>query len=268
VGRGEVPKGSSRRSRRSSSRTSMRSKRGGRSGKTAYTIASASKEIAKEVVKRLGLDLIDVNVDDIIDIIENIVGGIVESRSSKPTLDSLMKRILASKDLLRKAIAAKLLERKGEDLNLDQVQFIVSYAPELAGRAAPQLYRIAKKYNADYIITALQALWNKYGLRTPIRCPRCGFYAVTPDLTCMVCGAVLDEDEIKRSMNFKDMLKRFLEKAPTPIVREIYQAGFVILNDEIEPPSMASQKNFKVEIHLNKEERSLVKKILEERGEA
>ena len=246
------------------------SKRSRRSrGRKRFTldVAAVSKEVASEVIKRLGLDLIGVSADDIIDIVEDIVSGIAESRSTKPSVDSLVKRILASKDQFKKAVAARLLERKGEELNLEQLEFVVANAPELAGRSAPILYRVAKRLKAEHIILALQTLWNKYGLRTPIRCPRCGFYAVTPDLTCMVCGASLEEEEIKKSISFRERLESFLQRAPTPLVREIYQAGFVLLDDEIHPPSMPPS-GFKVEVHLNREERLLVKKFLEEREES
>ncbi len=237
------------------------------SKKFRLDIPSVSKEIAAEVVKRLGLDLMGIKPEDLIDIIENIVEGIVENRSTKPSTESLLKRILAGRDHVKKAVAAKLLEKRGEDLSLEQLEFIISSAPELAGRAAPLLYRLAKKYNADHLIIALQSLWNKYGRRTPIRCPRCGFYAVTPDLTCMICGASLSEEEIKQSIDFINRLKRYLESAPISLIREIYQAGFVVLNNEIHAPSTAPHSGFRVELYLDRKERELVKNILKERGE-
>ncbi len=263
-----------RRERASKNKTQDTTKEGGKKKKRRTSrkrfkldVKAVSKDVAEEVVKRLGLDLVGISVDDILDIVENIVSGIAESRATKPSTESIIKRILASKDNFRKAVAVRLFELKQDDLSLEQLEFIVSYAPELAGRAAPILYKVAKKYNAEYIVSSLQVLWNKYGRRTPLKCPRCGFYAVTPDLTCMVCGAVLSEEEVKRSINFKDRLREFAKEAPTPLLREVYQAGFIVLNDKIHPPSMAPRAGFRVEIHLTSDEKVILANELKARGE-
>ncbi len=239
----------------------------GRKKRFKLDVEAVSKEIGEEIVRRLGLDLIEITANDILDIIENIVSEIAENRVTKPSNKSIIKRILASKDNFRKAVAVRLFELKQENLTLEQLEFIVSYAPELAGKATPVLYKIAKKYNAEYVISSLQTLWNKYGKRTPLRCPRCGFYSVTPDLTCMVCGAILDEEEIRKSINLIEKLREFSRHAPTPLLREIYQAGFVILNDEIHPPSTAPRKGFRVELHLKPNERVIIINELKARDE-
>ncbi len=230
------------------------------------SIEEVVSQVAHAVSERMGLDLIGLGPDDIRDIVDDIVRGIMESRSTKPTIESLVKRIVAGAQHLRKAIAYKLLEQRGEELTLEQIEFIIANAPEAAGRSAPILYRIASRYNAEHLISALQVLWSRYGKRTPIRCPRCGFEAVTPELVCMVCNAILDEREVKSAIGFTRKLELLARSAPIPIVREILQAGFVVLDDEVHAPSTAPRRGFRVEIYLDKTEKELVKRILRERG--
>ncbi len=182
-------------------------------------------QIGREVIERLGLDYIGVDIDFIRDILEEIVAGIAESRSTKPSIESLINNIIRNKRMFYKAVAAKLILK--ENLTVEQLEFILDKAPELAGRAAPRLYRIAKDLGADHVIDGLRALWFQYGKPTPFTCPRCGFMALTPELVCMVCGEEVSEEEFKESIRFRELLKTLVEESPSSAY-EILSAGFVL----------------------------------------
>lgn len=159
-----------------------------------------------------------------------------------------------------------LLDR-GKPLTLEQLELVVSYAPQLAGRAAPVLYREAKRLGADHVIEALRSLWLRYGRPTPIKCPRCGFNSVTPDLSCIICGASLEEEEVKETIGFSSMLRAFARSAPALLILEALRAGYVVVNHEVKPPSLKRPGSFGVDIYLTREERRILEEELRRRGQ-
>ncbi len=210
-------------------------------------------EVSRAVVERLGLDFAEITEEMIIDIIEDIIQGIAESRATKPSIDSLINNILRNKDPFLKAIASKLVEL--ENHTPEQLEFIVVHAPEAAGRAAPKLYREASRMGLDHIVEALRQLWNRYGKPTPFVCPRCGFRGLTPLLECMVCGATIDEREYKEFIRFRELLKRLAVERPTAAM-EIARAGFALYDGTmLVPPSGRRPGALYIELYLSREER-------------
>ncbi len=252
------------RRKRSASQQGKRRQTGRSKKKWTLDVEAVASEVIPEVASRLGLDYLGLTERELRDVIEPIISSIAEARSTKPSVESLVKRIVAGKQMLYKAIAAKLLER--EELTVDQLEFIVANAPELAGRAAPKLYRIAKAAGADHIIDTLRFLWERYGKPTPVRCPYCGFRAVTPALECIVCGRSVEEEDLKRAIGFEDLLRRFAETADPALVEEVIRRGYVLLDDEIKPPSLRSTTPLAVEIYLTRRERELLRSLLSEKS--
>lgn len=212
-----------------------------RRGTSEEDIKAIAESLSSKLIPALGLDLIGLQPADIKDLVYSIVSSLAESRSSKLTEDAAMKRIVAMKDNVLKAVSASLLSR-GQRLTREQLEFIVAYAPEMAGRAAPYLYREALRLKADDIIDSLRSLWSQYGNPTPVECPRCGFRAVTPDLTCMVCGAELSEGEIKKHIEFEKVLESLATRLHPRLLEEIVSAGYIVLDDDVKPPSLARGK--------------------------
>ncbi len=247
----------------SKSRLQRRSRRPSSRRLSESEAEALALEAAKELESRLGLEGV-ISGEKLVDIVRKIVNSISESRSTKPSLESILKRILAGSHVFLKAVAARLVE-EADSLEPGQLEFIVANAPELAGRAAPVLYRRAVEVGAHHVVDSLRHLWNMYGRPTPIKCPRCGFRAVTPNLTCMVCGAVLDEGEVKDSIGFKELLRDFAERADPRFVDEVLKAGFVLVNHEVNPPSLRSTLRFYVELYLTSEEKELLKVIARKR---
>ncbi len=250
----------SRAPRQTTASTGARRGRGRRSWKDSFDVDHVAGEILGEVAARLGVEGV---VDPAVlkDILSEFIAALVESRSSKPTMESIVKRIVAAREGILKALAARLLEEP-EKLDREQLEFIVANAPELAGRAAPALYEVALRLGADDVIDALRSLWLQYGRPTPIKCPRCGFHAVAPDLSCIVCGAQLSEEEVKRSIGFDALLEEFAERADVRLVEEAASAGYVLVDGEVHAPSERPLLQYYVELYLSREERERLRRVL------
>ncbi|MEM0340306.1 MAG: hypothetical protein QXN05_04790 [Acidilobaceae archaeon] len=154
------------------------------------------------------------------------------------SVEAIVKQLLRTRDQLFKYVATRLVERGVESLNDKQIEFIVMSAPEIAGRLAPQLYKEAKERGLVSVVEALKDLWQVYGRPLPVKCPRCGFYAVAPDYQCVVCGETVSEEEIKKLMNFENLLMTVAQRLPLKMLEEIVFAGYVVYDGEVKPPSM------------------------------
>ncbi|MCE4628508.1 MAG: hypothetical protein F7C34_05125 [Desulfurococcales archaeon] len=252
-----MPRKSGRRTRKAGS---TRKSRGSTSRRKKWSLDmdTVVPEVARRVIERLGLDYAGVSVEDIRDLIEEIVQAIAENRATKPSIDSLVRNIVRNGPALKKAVAAILAQR--EDLTGEQIDFIIASAPEVAGRVAPRLYTIARKKGMDHVVDALRTLWVTYGRPTPFTCPRCGFRALTPDLTCMVCGASVDEYEFKESIGFEDLLEEMARERPSDALQAA-EAGFVLYDgNQLLPPSARVPGKPYMELYLTGREREILRR--------
>lgn len=237
-------------------------RRGGsrrRSWRDSFDVDSFVAEVIEYVAPRLGLDYIGVGDRELAAVLRPIIEDMIESRSTKPKAETIASRIEKMKPVIYKALASMLLER--EELSPEQIEFIVAHAEDLAGKAAPLLYRHAVKYGLDHVVEALRVLWSRYGRPLPLRCPRCGFYALAPNLECMVCGSSISERELKDSIGFRDRLRDYAGSADWRLVEEIIHAGYIYFDGEIRPPSMRPSNGYYIALYLSREERELLRSL-------
>jgi len=234
---------------------SASSKRGVDVGEVERVIS----EVSEELVVRLGLEGL-FTASDLRDIVESFVNQLVEA-GRRVDGSSMVKRIEFYKDDVYKYLAIKAL--KAGELNEELAEFIVYRAPEVAGRVAPELYKILK--NNKLALDTLRNLWERYGRPTPLKCPICGFRALTPDLTCMVCGGTPREEEVKEANNFLEELKYAMKEWHARLVEEVVRAGYVYYDytdGTIKPPSMMKQGGVGAQITLNLHEKALLREYL------
>jgi len=211
-------------------------------------------EVLAILYPRLGLEYVGVGEDLLAEVLTPIIGEIVDSRSTKPKPDQVASRLEKSRTHLYKAVAVLLIERL-DDYTQEQLEFIVSHAGDAAGRAAPKLYKAASRLGLSYIIDALRHLWRVYGRPLPVKCPRCMFDSLTPELECIVCGARVGEDEVKDAIGFRRLLREFAETVDKGIIREVLAAGYVYYDGEIHPPSIRPASGYTLQLYLTKSER-------------
>jgi len=223
------------------------------------------ESMVDDIASRLGLDLLGLSREQLIEALRPVIEGLLERYSSRPSKDAIISRIIATSKHVYVLVSAYLLE-KFDKLTPEQLEFVASYGEGVAAKYMPRLYREAKRLGREDLIPLLRAIWERYGSPTPIACPYCGFRAVTPDLVCMVCGRELSEKEIKEAIDFREKLVEFVELYSPRDVEEAIEKGYVVVGESIKPPSMQPERG-EVVLHLSKDERNLLKSLLVEKKE-
>lgn len=255
-----------RRRVRRSTRSSTRSRRSSTAVSTRptgrqYVTDALVESIATEIVDRLALEDVGIKPSDIIDVIRPIVESIADQYSSRPSKEQILNRILRHQDKLLEIIAAYLLESRDE-LDEAQLEFVVFNAsPQLVARHIQRLYDIARRLGRGDIVDVLKTKWLESGYATPYQCPVCGFYALTPDFTCIVCGADVDEEEYKKFIGFEELFRNFVEESDIADLMDVLSERKVAFDGtQLIPPSRAS-RNMLV-FHLKGEEVKIVEEAL------
>ncbi len=212
-----------------------RSKRRKRKVKT-IDIGSIADKYFVELSEALGLSVLNLGEKLEREIVRAVLDAIITSSSYKPSLDTLIKRIARHRKKLNKLISAIMLDSI-QQLTPEQMEFIISYGEEVVVPYVPELYARARQLGREDLIGFLQYIWEKYGRPTPVQCPRCGFRAITPDLSCYVCGYVVTEDYIRERLEFDTKFREYITAASVAELREIMNIGFVLVSDvEIRSP--------------------------------
>ncbi len=221
------------------------------------------KTIVKDVAMGLGLDYLGLSDEELQEVLGPVLEMLVGDVSYKPKVEQLVKRVQRYYDNIAELISMNLL-RVREKLTVEQLEYVVTYGRRAVAANIQRLYEEVKRLNRTDLIPQLRYLWEEYGRPTPIPCPRCGFRAVTPDLTCFVCGAVLSEKEIREAVDFDVMFREFLETATIEELRETLERGYVLLGETVKPPT-ARREPWDIELFLNKKEKELLKKKIYEK---
>lgn len=220
------------------------------------------ESIVDELVSRLGLDVLGLNRDEYKEMLRPVIEGILDQYSSRPSREALLSRLEHQAANLYVLASMYVLEKR-ERLNEDQLEFIVSNAPQVAAKYVSRLYEEAKRLGREDLIPLLRSAWERFGTPSPIPCPRCGFRAVTPDLVCMVCGYELSEREAKEMIDFGERLRELVEFYGPSAAREALTRGYVIVGETVKPPTEPPGP-MDVVLHLDNRDREVLKRLLAE----
>ena len=222
-----------------------------------------------EVVLRSGLDYLGLSRDRWLEVLRDILEELYGSTTSYKSAEDVAKRLVRNSDRVFPVVASRLayvLEKP----TIDQLEFVVSNVGDAVLDLAPKLYRWALEAGREDLLGTLKYKWAStwFKLRTPIlpvRCPRCGFNSVMPDLSCAVCGAFISEKELKSSVDLPRRLEEIARSTTCSELEDLLRYDYVLVNDlEVKPPS-ASRLAVDVEIYLAREEKNLLRRVYEER---
>ncbi|AAK41154.1 hypothetical protein SULI_09470 [Saccharolobus solfataricus] len=223
-------------------------------------------EYLNEIVNALGISYLNLSVDDLKEVLREPFASAVGEVKTKPKVSTIINRLKAMGDRLMEIISYKLLRLYDvEKLSEDQLEFIVTYGKGGLIPIMDKLYKECLKRNRKDLIDLLRVTWSMFAsiLRSPIKCPKCEFDSVMPDLSCRVCGYMLSMKELKNTIHVIDILQDFL-KMDRDGFYEILKSGFFYYTSEGPiPPSRfkPTQGQIYFEVILNKEEKSKLESI-------
>ncbi len=223
------------------------------------------------IVSMSGLDLLNLTREEYAEILRDIIASIYGSRSSYTKVEVVVKRLRRFEKQLYPLIALKLAQLK-DKFTEEQLEFIVTNIGDAVLGLAFKLYKNLKDVGREDLIDLLRNKWfnawikNKY--KTPLPpCPKCGFYALTPDLTCLVCGSSVSEREFKNGYSFLNKLREEVEVAECNELLEALRKGYVLVNGYGIKLGTRMREAVDVEVYLSRSEIELIKSELKKRCE-
>ena len=230
----------------------------------SFDLNKLVEEVFDQVNSMFSLtDTLELSADKAHEIVREIVEMVASGYSSKPSAESIVKKIKKNMDLFSEYVATKILEL--DKLNPTQLEFVITRGGRAALAEVNRVYNLAVKYNRDDLVAALRQTWNNYGPKGLLPCPRCGFNAITPDKTCSICEYTVPDEYIRTSLGFKDKFEVYLKSASVAELNEVLQLGYVLLGERgvYNPRSKRARVENSVlySVYLRKDE---ISRIIEE----
>jgi len=229
-----------------------------------------AEDMAPKVALAIGLDVLGLTEDQYVELLRDLLVSLIGDRVTKPKPETLIKSIKRNEKRVMAIIAAKLLEIVPEGkLTPEQLEFVMGYIGPLVIPFAQRLYKEAERLGLDPspLQAAWEEAWRMRGDLGPVGyCPRCGFRSVAPDGTCMVCGAVLSDEELRRAVEFEAKLADFLEQASCSELKDALVKGFLYASHA--SLSTSPQTKWDIEVFLKKSDREKVKEAFSRRCNA
>jgi len=177
-----------------------------------------------EIVEALGIGVLGLSDEELREALIEPVAMVLGA--SKPSIQALIKRLQRNLSRVYQLIIIYMLEHR-DKLSEEQLEFAVAYGDRVLLPYISRLYAEAESRGRDDLVAVLRGVWEKYGKTSPVRCPKCGFRAVDPGLTCRICGYILSEDEAKRQLGFNDLLVMVASTMPREMIEEMIADGAV-----------------------------------------
>lgn len=224
-------------------------------------------EYLDEVVNALGIAYLNLSNEEYKELLKEPFAAAVGEVKTKPKSKTIIGRLLANRDSLMEFLAMKLVRIKDlEKLTDEQLEFVVYNTKSAIRDLAPRLYEICVKRNRKDLVDILRTNWAIYGINSPVKCPKCEFNAIMPDLSCYVCRNVISMKQLKEQINALQLLYDYFSVDPEGF-KEILSSGYFYYSwDGVSPPSKPPKDPLRFEIVLNKEEKEKLKAFYIERS--
>lgn len=222
-----------------------------------------------ELVLNLGLDSLGLSREEYIELLRQPLELLYGSPSSRPDVETIVKRFRRYGENVFPLIAQSLLLIK-DSLSPEQLDFVVNNIGKLIINAAPRIYKEAIKLGKDEILQPLRGLWRSSWLELrsknlPMECPVCHFNSLIRDMVCIVCGSIIDERMLKKFINFNSLLIDFLRSQSCSELARLLRYDYVLVNNNgIKHPESVKDEVTDIEIVLDKSEKELIREVYSE----
>ena len=218
-------------------------------------------EYLDEIINSLGLAYLNLDREEYKELIKEPFANAVGLVKTKPKAKTIISRLQTNRDPLMEFIVMKLLRIKEvSKLTDEQLEFVVYNIKTAIKDLAPILYEELSKRNKNDLIDYLRANWTRFGINSPIECPRCKFNAIMPDFSCYVCKYVISMKQVKEQIHVIELLTEYA-KTDKEGFREILSTGYFYYSwNGVSPPSkMPKNDPLVFEIVLTKDEKEKLK---------
>ncbi|MEM4528612.1 MAG: hypothetical protein QXS23_05425 [Desulfurococcaceae archaeon] len=174
---------------------------------------------------------VDISEDLARVIIRDVLETVTSGYSSKPDLEAIIRRIRRNRDMIYELIVSKILEHV-EKPTPRQLEFIICNGGKAIIPEINRLYKLVLLNNREDLMMVLRYVWEKYGPRGFVQCPRCGFKAISPDNHCIICGHVVTDSYIKSALGFEEKFKTYVKIASVAELRDVLQLGYILVGEK------------------------------------
>jgi len=203
------------------------------------------------------------------ELLADILIQLYGSTTSYTNVKAMVRRYERNKEIINQVIASRLSLMLDEFTD-EQLEFIVYNVGEAVLDIAPKLYEVLKKRERDDLIRVLRVKWANSWLKRktkvlPAECPRCGFNALMPDLTCLVCGSTVSEREVKEHIRFDRALTDLLERLNCDGLKRLLSYEYVILEGSTIKEPWSRRLPIDIELFLIPSEKKLISDFFEKK---
>jgi hypothetical protein len=217
-----------------------------------------------ELVSALGLEYLGLSRDEYLEILRRPVELLYGSPTTKPDVETIVKRFRRFSENVYPLIAVALLNLK-EELKSEHLDFIVNNIGKAVLEYAPKLYKEAVRLGREDVLPTLRRLWRiawveQHSKTLPVTCPKCLFNSLTKDMYCLVCGSVVTEKQLKEFLDFKELLKNYANSVSCGELKELTRYDYVLLNNNgIKHPKELREEGIDIEVFLSNDEKTLIR---------
>ncbi len=225
-----------------------------------------------DFVSLTGLDILGLTKEQYKELLSDILIELYGSLTSYSNVKVIAKRYLRARDKINEVIAARLAFMLNE-LTPEQLEFIAfNVDVNTALSVIPRIYRFLRKLGRNDLLDILRVKWRnswlkkKYGVLPP-QCPYCGFNSLMPDLTCLVCGALVSEKDIIESKEFRVKFMELIQGLDCTELRALLKHDIILYNDnEVKPPTQG-RLPIDVEVYIPQSLKNIIRSELREKCE-
>ncbi|MEM4433759.1 MAG: hypothetical protein QXY95_02415 [Thermosphaera sp.] len=194
-----------------------------------FSIDDLISKYSKDVLEFLGLSELNIPEELKTQISREIIEAVTMGYSTKPDGETIIKRIKRNLEGFYELIAHRIIEAS-DDLDEKTLEYVVYRGGRAIIPNISKLYSLSRKYGREEFIMILQAIWNKSVSKDFIQCPHCGFNSLGSDLSCLVCGRIVNEQYVRSQLDFNNKFKLYVESASVAELRSVLEIGYVLAN--------------------------------------
>lgn len=221
------------------------------------------EENIREFVELSSLSILGLSEAQYIELLHDILTQLYGSPTARTDVETVVRRYNRHKEVINELIANKLVQMF-ETPSPSLLDFIVSNVRDSVLSVAPRIYGQVVKEKRTDLIEVLKIKWfnawvSKRFRIPPITCPKCGFNSLMPDLSCLICGSIISESQLKKHVDFEKSLERFVNELSCNELRDLLNYDLVLLNSEGIKKPTDTRSLVDIEVYLTSKEKKIIR---------